>query len=192
MSVKVYVEGGGDSKTLRTACREGFSKFIRKAGFAGNMPRIVACGGREKAYDKFKTAVRNKQAALLLVDAEGPVTDSGPWADLKDREKWGRPVSVNDDQCHLMVQVMESWFLADPDSLKSFYGKGFRMEVLPKNQRIEQVSKRDIENRLEQATRDTKKGGVLQEQGKTQLCNTSGTKSSKGSLQVSLRGPLFQ
>ena len=179
MSINVYVEGGGDNKPLRTACREGFSKFIRKAGFAGNMPRIVACGSREKAYDKFKTAVRNKQAALLLVDAEGPVTDSGPWAHLKDREKWDRPVSVNDDQCHLMVQVMESWFLADRDALKSFYGKGFRMEVLPKNQTIEQVSKRDIENRLEQATRDTQKGGYYKNKGKHSFAILAGLNPAK-------------
>lgn len=33
--VKIYVEGGGDSAALKTVCREGFSKFLSKAGLAG-------------------------------------------------------------------------------------------------------------------------------------------------------------
>ncbi len=44
--VKVYVEGGGDSKELRTRCREGFSKLVERAGFKDRMPKFVACGGR--------------------------------------------------------------------------------------------------------------------------------------------------
>jgi hypothetical protein len=32
--VKLYVEGGGDSAVLRTACREGFTRFITRAGIA--------------------------------------------------------------------------------------------------------------------------------------------------------------
>ena len=57
VSVKIYVEGGGDSKELRTRCREGYSKLIKKLGFVGRMPKIVACGGRNKAYEDFKNSV---------------------------------------------------------------------------------------------------------------------------------------
>ena len=166
MSVCVYVEGGGNSKALKSDCRKGFSKFIEKTGMSGRMPGIVACGSRNDALDDFKTAIASGQSALLLVDAEESVKAPGPWQHLKNCDNWNRPEGATDDQCHLMVQVMESWFLADRDALKSFYGKGFRMEVLPKNQTIEQVSKRDIENRLEQATRDTKKGGYYKNKGK--------------------------
>lgn len=158
MSVKLYVEGGGDSKTLKTACRQGFSAFIKKAGLAGKMPSIVACGGREKAYDRFKTAVANKQAALLLVDAEGPVAAAGPWVHLKHRDKWGRPGSVSDDKCHLMVQIMESWFLADPDTLETFFSQGFRKAALPQNPKIEDIPKQDVERGLGQASRNSRKG----------------------------------
>lgn len=158
MSVKVYVEGGGDSNPLRTACRQGFSAFIRKMGLAGRMPSIVACGSRENAFDRFRTAVANKQTALLLIDAEGPVTATGPWQHLKRQNNWNRPQAVTDDQCHLMVQVMESWFLADVGALESFYGQNFRKSALPQNPMIEEVSKQGVETGLEQATRNTSKG----------------------------------
>ncbi|MDR0720595.1 MAG: hypothetical protein LBF78_13230, partial [Treponema sp.] len=55
--VKIYVEGGGDTHTLRTACRRGFSGFLEKAGLKGYMPRIVACGSRNNAYADFCTAM---------------------------------------------------------------------------------------------------------------------------------------
>lgn len=54
MSSKLYVEGGGDSKTLKTACRKGFRSFLGKAGLTGRLPRIVAGGSRRNAYESFK------------------------------------------------------------------------------------------------------------------------------------------
>lgn len=53
--MKIYVEGGGDSKELKTRCRRGFSNFFEKAGLKGRMPRVVACGSlvlavRAQAY----------------------------------------------------------------------------------------------------------------------------------------------
>lgn len=71
--VKLYVEGGGDAALLRSACREGFAKFSGKAGLAGHMPRVVACGSRADAYDSFCTALRSGEAAMLLVDSEAPI-----------------------------------------------------------------------------------------------------------------------
>lgn len=56
--VKLYVEGGGDSKEQHVRCREGFRKLLEKAGLAGEMPRIVAGGGRGTTFDQFKMAQR--------------------------------------------------------------------------------------------------------------------------------------
>ena len=95
---------------------------------------------------------------MLLVDAEGPVSASGPWQHLKTHDGWNRPDGATDSQCHLMVQVMESWFLADADALESFYGQDFRKRALPANSNVEHVSKRDVLDGLAGATRDTKKG----------------------------------
>lgn len=161
MSIKLYVEGGGDSKSLRTACREGFGAFIEKAGLSGRMPRIVACGGRDKAYDKFKIAHANQDGiSLLLVDAERPVEQAGTWEHLQGApDEWPRPAGATDDQCHLMVQIMESWFLADRDALREFYSQGYRENALPQNPQIERVAKDDVLDGLDRAARSTSKRG---------------------------------
>ena len=159
MSVKLYVEGGGDSKSLKRACRRGFGKFLERAGAAGKMPRIVACGSRADAYESFKTAHASQDGgAMLLVDAEAPVTSQGSWQHLNARDGWARPANATDEQCHLMVQVMESWFFADADALSSFYGQGFRRQALPQNPNVEGVLKQDVLAGLAQATRETGKG----------------------------------
>ncbi len=74
---RIYVEGGGGSKELAVRCREGFRKLLENAGFTGRIPRIVACGGRDEAYDDFKNALASgKYARLaLIVDSEDPVQD---------------------------------------------------------------------------------------------------------------------
>ena len=95
---------------------------------------------------------------MLLLDAEGPVTARGPWQHLERNDRWSRPLGATDDQCHLMVQVMESWFLADPDALESFYGQGFQKGVLSGNPNIEDVPKQDVLDKLNQATARTGKG----------------------------------
>ena len=127
------------------------------------MPRVVACGSRQDAFDDFKTEFnKGKNTVLLLVDAEAPVnaqaTDPKPWQHLKDRDGWDRPSQASDSQCHLMVQVMESWFLADITTLKSYFSQGFREASLPQNPSVEEVPKQDIERGLRQATRNTSKG----------------------------------
>lgn len=51
--VKLYVEGGGDGRVLRQALREGFRAFFESAGLT-RLPRVVACGSRQRAYDVFR------------------------------------------------------------------------------------------------------------------------------------------
>ena len=159
VSASLYVEGGGDSKSLKTACRRGFRKFIENAGAAGGVSKIVACGSRGNAYRSFSKALSASVNALLLVDAEGSVTAQGAWQYLKANDNWDRPATATDGQCHLMVQAMESWFLADADALASFYGQDFNRGPLPANRNIEQVSKEDVLAGLSQAARNTRKGG---------------------------------
>ena len=160
VSIKLYVEGGGAGKSLKSACREGFKNFIKKTGLSGMMPGVVACGSREKAYDRFKTAHLNKdETSLLLVDAEESVQQTGPWRHLKVRENWDPPNGATDDQCHLMVEVMESWFLADRDALKEFYGQGYRQNALPQDTQIERIPKDDVLDGLDGAARNTSKRG---------------------------------
>lgn len=157
VKTKVYVEGGGKhNKKLNRECRRAFGKFLSKAeGVAPGAVEVEACGGRGDAYNAFKRDAGKGLPALLLVDAEGPVTAPSPWEHLK----WSRPSGIEDDQCHLMAQIMESWFLADADALESFYGRqDFRRQALPKNPKVEEVPKQDVLDGLSKATQHTKKG----------------------------------
>lgn len=164
VSAKLYVEGGGDSQSLRTQCREGFRGFLEKAGFAGCMPRIVACGGRQQAFDKFKTACKaNEETAILLVDSEDLVpVNTSPWTFLENRpgDNMTKPDNTTDDHCHLMVVCMETWFLADPEALSRFFGQGFNSNALPKNKDVEAIPKSDVFTGLKNATRRCDKKGT--------------------------------
>lgn len=166
MSIKVYVEGGGDRKDLKTRCRQGFSTFLRKAGLEGRMPRIVASGARQNAYNSFCTAFRMAQDGefiVLLVDSEAPVTEqNAPWTHLRLRDGWDQPPGTDDDNAHLMVQCMEAWFFADADALQAYYGPHFNANAIPDRKDIENIPKQDLFRTLKSATRNTQeydKGG---------------------------------
>jgi hypothetical protein len=93
---------------------------------------------------------------ILLVDSEAAV-NKPPWDHLKSRDNWDSP-SVDDTHCHLMVQAMEAWFIADIDTLKKFYGQGFRENSIPRNPNVEKIDKDSLEPSLKEATRNTVKG----------------------------------
>jgi hypothetical protein len=57
-----------------------------------------------------------------------------------------------------MVQAMEAWFMADIDTLKNFYGQGFKEKAIPKKSNVETIEKDLLEPNLKAATRDTSKG----------------------------------
>ena len=164
MSSKVYVEGGGDTRVMRTECRKAFSMFFNKAGLMGHMPRVFACGARQHAYREFCNAIAEKRGnefIILLVDSEGPVAEGAiPWTYLKSRDNWDRPDGADDNNAHLMVQCMESWFLADKGVLVKFFGQGFNQSALPARLEIEEVSKADLERGLKNATRQSKQKGA--------------------------------
>lgn len=152
--VKLFVEGGGDGGSLRRECRRGFAKFFERAGITGK-PRTVACGSRNDAFDSFCTALEQGEPAMLLVDSEAPVPKTAqagadasrwqPWLHLAQRDGWAQPAGSEDWQCHLMVQCMEAWLVADRATLKLFFGQGYRASALPKPGRaLEWVDKQDL------------------------------------------------
>ncbi len=154
VKTKVYVEGGG-RKALDRECRKAFAAFLSKAGFPQGTVEIEACGPRGEAFRTFSADLRKGSPAILLVDAEGPVATRSTWQHLKSNDNWVRPSGATDDQCHLMVQIMESWFLADIKTLESYFGTGFRSQLLPGNPNVEDVPKQDVLDGLERATGGT-------------------------------------
>ena len=163
MTVKVYVEGGGDGRELRARCRRGFSSFFEKADLIGRMPRVIACGGRQSAFAKFLAALASgneRDFIVLLVYSEDPVAEgSGPWLHLMNRDGWDKPDDATDENVHLMVQCMEAWFLADKGQLAVFFGRGFNRNALPGHRDIKEIAKADVLQGLKNATRQCQPKG---------------------------------
>lgn len=161
--VFVYVEGGGDSDELKSECRRAFREFFAKTDLGTTRrPRVVACGSRNSAYDSFDTAITQGKNALLLVDSEAPVAPANqvpgkfnPWAHLLTRDNWTKPASASNDNCHLMAQCMESWFIADWDTTAKFFKQGFDGGKKPSGA-VESVAKQEVYSTLELASKNCK------------------------------------
>ena len=122
--VRIFIEGGGTASD--EVFTEGWRKFFVAAGLLGQMPRVVRGEGREQTFDKFKTALQRRrpnELPILLVDSEGPVASGhSAWQHLLNHDNWNQPAGADDDSVYLMVQVMETWFLADREALRGFFG----------------------------------------------------------------------
>lgn len=124
--VRIYVEGGGDQRGGKDKIQQGFSQFFRKVVDKNRAKlRVIACGGREQTFKDFKKGLKSNPDAfnILLVDSEAIIDDAHTsWKHLEKRDQWVPPPSVTHEQCHLMVQVMEAWFIADKEALTMYYG----------------------------------------------------------------------
>lgn len=163
MNVSIYMEGGGQSKDSKAAMRQGMDMFLteikdvcRKKNWHW---KLVCCGPRNEAYKRFQHEFLNgdTEIVVLLVDSETRADALTPSDHLSARDGWDFQ-GVDDDKLHLMVQTMETWVVADPNTLKEYYGNGFQKNILPSHQNLEEVSKKDIEQVLDQATQRTQKG----------------------------------
>ena len=150
---RIYLEGGGQSKELRVRCRRGFRKLLERCGLGGRMPRLVACGGRQQAYDCFVESFGSGEYVALWVDSEQPVqSHAQPWAHVQQNNGWAIPSGATDDNLLLVVTCLESWLAADSQTLQSYFGSGFRPQVLPAVNALERTNAQTTLARLKQAT----------------------------------------
>lgn len=160
--IAIYMEGGGDGAAGRRALRQGMDALLEpiKAVARGKAWhwKLVACGGRDRAFRAFRSAVRAGDYAVvaLLVDSEEPVSDT-PSRHVARRDGW-QLAFAQPDSIHMMVQVMETWLLADQDTLRGYYGARFRASALPSHADLEDLAKTDVERALALATSGTSKG----------------------------------
>ena len=164
MSAKIYAEGGGPGQLYDTLFRAAWKEFFQSAGLAGRLPRVIRGEGRSQTFDLFITAVQNRRAGevpFLLVDSEDPVQAGHTvWQHLKVRDDWDKPEGAADDHAFLMVQVMETWFIADRQLLRDYFGAALREQHFPQWPALEAVSKPAIFTALNQATANCTKASA--------------------------------
>ena len=156
MTAVLYIEGGGDNRRQSAQFREGWRKFFAMAGLGGRMPKVVRGGSRKQTFDQFAADIVERRPdviPLLLVDSEDSVRpDHSVWQHLQARDGWARPTDAGDDDAFLMVQVMETWFLADRDALRNCFGAQFAENAFRQWPELEAVPKQTVLDALQRAT----------------------------------------
>ena len=162
--VRLYIEGGGD-KAGRVRLRKAFREFLRDVDQLARRRQIrfspEPFGDRQRTFTAFRLALEDStdDFVALLVDSEAPVQAKGPWAHLKhdSGDRWDNP-GCEDKNCHLMVQMMEAWLIADAERLQEYYGRDFHAKSLPATTNVEEIPKGTLEDALKNATRKSRKG----------------------------------
>ncbi len=156
--IRIYFEGD-------RRLRPGLEAFLKPAIDLARERHIgfnaIAGGPTSETIKDFFDGVRDYPEALIVLLVDSDSRDDGNLiASVKSRSSWDNQAASNvqDDQIHFMVQVMESWFLADKSALERYYGNRFQSNRLPRNPSVEQISKDDVVRGLEEATRRTQKG----------------------------------
>ena len=174
-TLTIFVEGGNrSSRASLIACQAAFKKLLERAGLPPRGFRVEACAGRRQAYDDFCFALASGENALLLVDSEDPVALSRAtdqplpaWQHLASRpdDALPPPAQATAEQAQLMVPTMEAWLLASRPQLAAYYRgrhdrEAFNESALPARPNVEQLTKSEINQALENATRPNKTKGL--------------------------------
>jgi len=161
--IELYMEGGGGTVDSRRLLRVGMEQFLGKLRTAarekGLELRVVCCGGRREAHSRYAAArAKAECSVLMLVDSENAVEEDSR-EHLARQDNWADLASVPVEEIHMMVQVMETWLIADQSALQRYYGHGLRDKEIPGDEDLEGVPKADILSALHRATMHTQKGG---------------------------------
>ena len=147
--IRIYFEGDD-------ALRPGFRGFL---GEVADIARSRKCrfnliAANATPVQDFRDALKSHPDAfnVLLLDADDVI--NLPLSEFCARKN----LAGLSEQVFWMVQIMESWLLADPERLKEYYGLRFNDGVLRGNPNVEQIPKGDVEARLLAATRETRAG----------------------------------
>ena len=149
--IRLYYEG---DKLLTPGFRKFLSEIYDRARAKRCKVQLIATDGTP--CEDFANAMESHPNAwnILLLDSEGP--DSGQMtASLIAQRGWA---NSHQDSIFWMVEMMESWFHAHKEALEAFYGEGFKKQAMKANPSVEQISKKDLEDGLKAATKDTQKG----------------------------------
>lgn len=167
MEIRIYIEGDTQrkGKNSNISLRQGFhtflSELIEDARDKGIKFQIVMSGSKSETFKYFLIGNKNHKDSFVsfLIDSDAPVGEKETAKSFLQKQNPGWDFqNVGEDQCHLMVQISESWFLADVEALRSFYGKKFQEKKIPKTDDVEKIDKTKVENSIKDATKKTEKG----------------------------------
>jgi len=69
------------------------------------------------------------------------------------RDGWERPEDAGEEDVFLMISCMETWFLADRESLRLFFGADWKDNAIPRWPDLEKVEKTRVFEALVEATK---------------------------------------
>ena len=164
VKAKIFIEGGSPGSISDAIFKQSWQKFFQAADLTGRMPAVVRGTSRRETFEKFTDALSRQaprkkphEILLLLVDSEGPVSPNhSAWQHLKARpeDNWDKPPEASDNGAFLMVQFMETWFLADRNALQSAFKQNFNGNALRAWADLENVPKNTVLDALKRASND--------------------------------------
>jgi len=143
--VLLYVEGGhrddveldSDFESDNANFRRNLTRFVGRSltcEIEGWSLDVVLGGGRDEAIKRFNDDAEEQvteeqrrgrainKVRVLLVDSEGAIRKGRKCkAHLNSQAAWQLGNKVAENRVFLMVQCMESWFIADPIGLEAYY-----------------------------------------------------------------------
>ena len=175
MTYRLYIEGGGRADPEpgemnraamvddnAEAFRRGWQIFFNKAGVDGQMLEVAVGGGQQEAFALFDNQLnryagheKTEPKPVLLVDSEEPVADGhNVWDHLESRHqhRFQRPANADEHSAYMMVQAMETWFIADMPALQRFYGDSLDANCFENLPPLETMPKEDALITLQKAT----------------------------------------
>ena len=148
--LRIYFEGDDGLKP-------GFDRFLKEIKEAARNKRceFVAVATNGTPAKEYLIALKTHRRAwnVLLLDSDEAVLR--PSVSVLRRKGL---TGCDPESIFWMVQIMESWFLADIEALQSHYKSGFKTNVVTGNPEVEKIPKADVLLKLENATRRTKAG----------------------------------
>ena len=160
IEVFVVIEGGAKGHKADARFREGYRSFLTKIAPSNIKGRPVALEpirgeGRTNAHKKFaqQRILHPSALVILLIDTDAPFTKKqGVWSFLESRDHTIKPNWATESHAYLMVQCVETWIVADHQTLKIHYGPKFRSSALPSRTGLEDKPHHDVQKALEDAT----------------------------------------
>lgn len=153
--IRLYFEGN------RALARPLQSFLERGAPELKGLVKAFYGRGREDTIHDFLRAKSQHPdfVHILLLDSE-EADDGALFRRLQQQANWRVPsgLVITEQLVGWMVQLMESWFLADRAALRKYYGSDLHENSLPRNPKVEEVPKEDVLDGLKRATKSTGKG----------------------------------